>query len=323
MIGIFKNNLFFNSLLLLPYVIIIRIHSLLYPIGYSVQDSDTLLTKIIFGFISSALTQNILAIVIIYFHVLYINRLVIKHRLANQITLLPGLFYAILVSLLPEYSLLTPFLIANTFILMGVGQIFKTYKRPKAADILFNIGFLIAIASLFNPNYILLLLVGLISLFILRSMKVVEILQLISGAILVLLAFCSILFLVDIEFLSELKKVSLIPRLIIFDIRGQSLSKIAIALAMAVFTVISYGSYTFKKSIETRKKIDILYWFLIASLLLLFLSNILNASQILPLCIPLSILLSFNFLNIKNNILQEVFHICILALLFLLNFGLI
>jgi len=322
-IGIFKNNLFFNSLLLLPYVIIIRIHTLLNPIVYSAQESDTLLTKFVFGFVDSALIQNILAILLIYFHVLYINRLVIKHRLANQITLLPGLIYAILVSILPEFSLLTPFLIVNTFVLIGIGQIFKTYKRPKAADILFNIGFLIALAAVFEPNYIILLLVGLIGLFVLRSMKIKEVFQLTSGALLVLFAFCSILYLMDISILPELKKLSLIPRLTILESRGESLYKIAIIFSVSVFTVLSYGSYTIKKSIQNQKKIDILYWFMIAALLLLLLNTSIEASQVLLLFIPLSILLNFNFINIKSILIQEVIHIGVLALLFALNFGLI
>ncbi len=322
-IGIFKNNLFFNSLLLLPYVIIIRINSLLNPIAYSAQETDTLITKFVFGIVDSALTQNILAILIVYFHVLYINRLVIKHRLANQITLLPGLIYAILVSFLPEYSLLTPFLIVNTFVLIGIGQIFKTYKRPKAADILFNVGFLIALAALFIPNYIILLLVGLIGLFVLRSMRVKEIFQLTSGAILVLLAFCSILFLMDIAILPELKKVSLIPRLAIFEIRGESLYKLVSLFGISIFAVLSYGSYTIKKSIQTQKKIDILYWFMIAAVFLLFLNTSIDASQALLLFLPLSILLNFNFIHIKSILIQEVIHIGILTLLFLINFGII
>ena len=323
MIGIFKNNLFFNSLLLLPYVILIRIHSLLNPIEYKIQDSDTLLTKSIFGFIDSALTQNVLAIMIIYFHVLYINRLVIKHRLTNQITLLPGLIYAILVTMLPEFSLLSPFLIANTFILIGIGQISNTYKRPKAADLLFNIGFLFAVASLFIPNHILLLFVGMIGLFVLRSMKIIEIFQLLSGAILVLIAFCSTLFLLDINIIPEIMKVSIIPRLAIFESRGASLYKIAAIFAIAVFAVLSYGKYTLKKSIQTQKKINILYWFMIASLSMLFLFTTINANQVLLLFIPLSILLNTNFNNIKSILFQEIIHICILGLLFALNFGLI
>jgi len=322
-IGIFKNNLFFNSLLLLPYVILIRIHSLLYPVAYEVQGSDTLLTKTIYSLVGSPLVQNILAVILVYFQVLYINRLVIQHRLANKITLLPGLIYALLVSFLPEYSMLSPFLIGNTLILICINQIFKSYKRPKAADLLFNIGFLIAIASLIIPNYIVLLLVGIIGLFVLRSMKFSEVFQMISGVLLVFIAFSSILFLLDIKVMPELVKVSIIPRLAIFDIRGESLYKMAVIFGMSIFTVLSYGKYTLKKSIQTQKKIDILYWFMMASLFMLFLFTEINANQVLVLFIPIAIMLNTNFLNIKSVLFQEVMHLVLLALLFALSFGVI
>lgn len=323
MIGIFKNNLFFNSLLLLPYAIVLRIHSLVFPLAYEVVETDTLLTKSIYGFVESGFAQNVFATIIIYFQILYINRIVIKHRLANQITLLPGVIYAILVSFLPEYSLLTPFLIANSFVLVAISQIFKIYKRPKAADLLFNVGFLIAFASLLVPNYLVLLLVGLVGLFVLRSLKIIELFQMILGAATVFFAFGSILFLLDIQVIPELAKISLSPKLIIFENRGESLYKIIVVMGLSVFAVLSYGSYTLKKSIQTQKKLDILFWFMIASLFLLFFFNSIEPSQVLLLYISLSILLNFNFLRIKSHLFQEVLHICLLGLLFALNFGLL
>ncbi|MEM9545134.1 MAG: DUF6427 family protein [Bacteroidota bacterium] len=323
MIGIFKNNLFFNSLLLLPYVVVLRIHSLLFPVAYVPQETDTLITKLVFGTVTSALTQNILAVILLYFHVIYINRLVIKHRIANEITLIPGLIYAVMVSFLPEYSLLTPFVFANTFVLLCIGQIFKTYKRPKSADILFNIGFLIALAANFVSNYIALLLVGLIGLFVLRSMKMVEIMQLISGSFLVLVAFSGILYLLDLPILVELNKASIIPRLSILQLRGLQLYKLLAIAGVAVFTVLSYGTYTIKKNIQTQKKVDILYWFMIASLVLLLVNKTINPSLSLLLFIPAAILLNTNYLNLKRILVQEVIHIVVLIFLFALNFGLI
>ena len=309
--------------MLLLYVVVIRIHSIIDPKIYVALESDTLITKNIFSIIGSPLAQNILAIALVYFHVLFINRLVIKHRLANQITLLPGLIYTMMVSMLPEYNLLTPYLIANTFILVTISQLFKTYKRPKSADILFNVGFFIALASLFVSNYILLLLVGLIGLIVLRSMKINEILQLLSGAFLVLLIFSGTLFLLDLEFLPELLKIRLIPSLDVLAIRGSELYKILIVLVIAIFSVLNYGSYTLKKSIQNQKKIDILYWFMFASGIMFFLFDTKSAGQVLIVFIPLSILMNSTFIDIKNTMFQEAIHICLLALLFALNFGLI
>ena len=323
MIGIFKNNLFFNSLLLLPYVILLRIHSLLYPVAYEISESDTLLTKLIFGFVESALLQNVIAIGLVYYHVLYINRLVIKHRLALQITLLPGLIYSILVSFLPDYSMLSPYLIANTFVLFCVSQIFKTYKKPKAADLLFNIGFYIALSFLFVPNYILLILLGIIGLFVMRSAKLIETLQIMSGVLLVVLAFCSILFLFNLPFLPEILKADLTPKLTIMSLKGESLYNLVVIFVVALFAVFSYNRYTIKKSIQVQKKIDIFYWLMITSFLFLILANPIDANLFLLLCIPLAVFLNLNFNSIKGILVQEIIHISALVLLFIHNFGLL
>ena len=152
MIGIFKNNLFFNSLLLLPYLIVIRINSFISPKTYAIQESDSIVTKAIFNNLESGLGQSIIALLLIYFHILFINRFVIKHRLSNVITLLPGLFYGLLVSMLPEYSMLSPYLFANTFVLLALGEIFSLYKKPKAADLLFNVGFLRPVLLFLYPT---------------------------------------------------------------------------------------------------------------------------------------------------------------------------
>ena len=182
---------------------------------------------------------------------------------------------------------------------------------------------LLSQVHLIIPNYIVLVLVGVIGLFVLRSMKMNEVFQMLSGILLVFILYCSILFLLDIEAIPELVKVSIIPRLVFFDIRGESFYKMAIIFAVSIFTVLSYGKYTLKKSIQTQKKIDILYWFMMASLFMLFLFSEINANQVLLLFIPLAILLNTNFLNIKSILVQEVIHVILLALLIALNFGVI
>jgi hypothetical protein len=154
-------------------------------------------------------------------------------------------------------------------------------------------------------------------------LKPVEIFQLLSGTILLGFAFCSILFLTDVAILPELNKISLVPRLAIIDLDKQALTKVAFFFCMAVFVVISYSSYTLKKSIQSQKKINILYWFMIATLFLFFFSASISSSLVLLFCIPSSILLSLSFVNIKSMLVQEVIHIVVLALLLALNFGVI
>lgn len=323
MIGIFKNNLFFNSLLLLPYLIVIRMNSFIYPTTYIAQESDSLLSQTIFGFFESGFGQNCIALLLIYYHVLFINRLVIKHRLSTTITLLPGLLYGLLVSMLPEYAMLSPHLIANTCILMALGEIYNLYKKSKAADTLFNIGLLVMLATLLVPNYIVFILLGVIGIFVLRSVKLNEIMQMFSGIAVVLFLFCGILYLLSIGIYAELSKITLMPKLSMFNLRGEMLYKASAIGVLAIFAVLRYGSYTLKKSIQVQKKIDILFWCMVVQLIMIFFYTSIHAHLALLVFVPLSILLSFSFMRIKNNLIQEIIHLVALVLLFVLNFGLI
>jgi len=322
-IGIFKNNLFINSLLLLPYIVLLRVKTLISPVGYSIQEEDTFIVKSLFDWISSPLFQSIIAILMVYFHSVYINRLVIKHKLVQQFTLLPGLIYAVLVSMMPEFTALSPHLIANTFILVMIGQLFKIYKSPKVADNIFNVGFWNGVSCLFVPNFIYLIVVGLFSVFILRSVKQKELVQLFSGLFTILFIVFGGMYLYDLDILDEASKMNFSPHLSIFSISGSDIYKVVAWVLLAIFTVLNYNTYMFKKSIQSQKKIDILFWILFGSVVLIFLMTNVVAFNILLMCIPLAIFLNMHLVNIKNPLIQELIHVVFLAVLFTLNFGLI
>ncbi len=293
------------------------------PIGYSLHEEDTFIVKSLFDWVSSPLFQSILAIILVYFHAVYINRLVIKHKLVQQFTLLPGLIYVVLVSLMPELTALSPHLIANTLILIMLGQLFKIYKSPKVADNIFNVGFWIGGASLFVPNYIYLIVVGLFSIFILRSVKQKELVQLFSGLITIFFVVFAGMYIYDLNILDEASKMNFSPHLSIFGVRGAAIYKVICWVLLAVFAVLNYNTYMIKKSIQAQKKIDILFWILLGSAVLIFLISDVVAFNVLLMCIPLSIFLNIHLLNIKNPLAQELIHVVFLVLLFSLNFGLI
>lgn len=293
------------------------------PVGYTVLEEDTFVVKSVFEWFSSPLLQSIIAILLVYLQAVYINRLVIKHRIAPQITLIPGLIYAILVSLMPEFTSLSPYLIANSLILIVVGQLFKIYKTPKVADNIFNVGFFIGAASIFVPNFIYLIIIGLFSIFILRSVRQKELVQLFSGLFTILFVVAGMMYLTDLKILDEASNINFSPHLSIFSLRGIAIYKFVGWILLAVFTVFNYNVYTLKKSIQAQKKVDILFWILFGSAVMLFLMSDVVGYNVLLMCIPLAIFLNVHLVNIKNPLTQELIHVLFLILLFSLNFGLI
>ena len=71
------------------------------------------------------------------------------------------------------------------------------------------------------------------------------------------------------------------------------------------------------------RKVDILFWFMIVQLIMVFFYIQMNAHLALLIFVPLSILLSISFLRIKSNLIQELVHLGGLIILFALNFGLL
>ncbi|MGB4958535.1 MAG: hypothetical protein WBO36_03610, partial [Saprospiraceae bacterium] len=155
--------------------------TLLQPAVFQTDANTNILQNIIYQAIPSGLLQNIVANILIFFHALMINYIFINHRMSREITLFAGVFYVLLVTINIDNSLLSNVLIANSFIILALYNLLKTYKIPHPTANIFNTGFWIGVAGLFYSPYFLFILFGLISLLVLRSFKFIEKLQYFIG----------------------------------------------------------------------------------------------------------------------------------------------
>ncbi len=321
MIRFFKNNVFINSLLLLPVIILFRFGAFVKGYQYVSRPNDTLVMNYLTSLFSHPLSQNILAVFLLYFQTLYINKLSIKHRLTKNITLIPGLLYLTMMSILPEYTNLNPYLIANTFVILALSQLFQTYKNPFVARLNFNYGLLIGLASLFVPSMIYLGFLGIIGLLVMRKFAFNEWLQVVFGIGIVYLFYYSGIFLYDINTTGR-------PS-IYFSFEYPDLKKINSGMLWAATTIfftiiafLSYKKYTVKKSIQAHKKIDILFWLIPFSVLFAFFPvSKAGWSILLPFFIPLSIFMSINLLSIKNTFFQELLYLSMVCFLIVNHLG--
>ena len=325
MLDFFKRNLFLNSLMLLPYTILVRIESLMHADQPTYASDLSPLIAWVNELIPSVLFQNILACLLIFLQAVYINRVVVKHRMSSPITLWPGLVYILLCSIIPQFTYLSAVLLANTFILAAFSDIFKMYKRPFAVKYIFNSGVFISVAAMIYPPYIAYLLAGFIGLAIIRSFKTKEMLQYLSGVLVPFMLYGSWTYyrgifqekmgaLVDSKFGFP---SDIIPK----DTHGYIF--LGIIVFIILITIFSYSSYSMKKSIQVQKKIDILFWMIASALIALLINNNLTADHLLMLAIPLGILLNMNLLKINSDILPELLHLSILILIGVLHFGIL
>ena len=309
--------------MLLPYTILVRIESLMHADQPAYASNLSPFIAWINELIPSVFAQNLLACLLVFLQAVYINRIVVKHRMSIQITLWPGLVYILLCSIVPQCTYLSAVLIANSFILAAFSDIFKIYKRPFAIKFIFNSGVFISIAAMIYPPYIAYLLAGFIGLSIIRSFKTKEMLQYLSGVLVPFMLYGSWTFYRGVlqEKMSGLVEgkfgfpSDIIPK----DTNGYIF--LALILLFIIIAIFSYSSYSMKKSIQVQKKIDILFWMIVSAMIALFINDNLTVDHLLMLSVPLGILLSMNLLKIKSAIFPELIHLGILILIFVLHFG--
>lgn len=94
---------------------------------------------------------QIVALFLTYFQAVYFNVMVNNRDILAKRNYLPGLFYLLFMNISFDCCTLSPVLMATTFVLLSLGTLVKQMNRLEATDEVFEIGFLIGIATLFYP----------------------------------------------------------------------------------------------------------------------------------------------------------------------------
>lgn len=308
---------------MLPYILIIRIHSLIYPVAFNDNDSTSHLTHKIFEMISNPLAQNIVACLLLFFQAVLINRLTIQNRLSRSITLIPGIFYILLCSFLPEYTFLSDYMIANTFLILSISEIMKAYFKPRLTSNIFNSGFFLGLAVLIVPQYFFLMLYGLLAVVVINSLNLLNILQYLSGIITIGCLAFGIEFLLDIDLGHEMGLFAPGFNNFLFSIKTLLTKPVIFLNILFLMSILGYNSYGLKKSIQSQRKIDLLYYFMLSVFISVIFSHDVEIPHMLAMFIPLSILLAMSFLDIKNDMVAEILHAVIVIAIFIIHFNIL
>ncbi len=320
-VTIFKKNLFFNSLLLLPFAMIMRLYSLVFANSLKPVEQGGVLYDLLLQVLpSNHLFQSVLSIFIVFFEAVLINRLVIKNRFSRDITLLPGMFFIILVSIKPSMQVLSPVMIGLIFVIQSFINLFKTYKKYNSERYLFNAGFYLGISILFYSDYIYLLIPLFFSLLSIRTFKLRELLQMISGLLLVAYFYAFGLYWYE--------KPLALPE-INFGFSPISISNIYDYFILGFYsflilnTVVSLRKFVIKKSIQSQKKINIIFSILIFSVVAFFFVQVDDIFNYLYLiAFALSFFTAMIFLRIKNNLILEIVTLVLVFAILIYHFQL-
>ena len=99
----------------------------------------------------SQTVYQLAALVVAAFQVIYFNVMINNRDIFAKRNYVPGLIYLLFLNISFDCCTLSPVLMATTFVLMSFGTMVRQISRLQATDEVFEIGFLIGIASLFYP----------------------------------------------------------------------------------------------------------------------------------------------------------------------------
>lgn len=257
------------------------------------------------------LPPALLATLLVFVQALLLNSLVNTYKLlgSNQYTV--ALLYLLVASALPEFLVLSPALIGNTFVLIALSELFKWYRAHQSAPQLFNVGFWLAIGSLcYFPiaSYYLLALFGLLTL---RNFNFKEWLILTLGFIVPYFWLGTYAFWAD-AWPALLHQYTL-NNIVWLDWHWADSAfiyfKLGLLTLLTLWVLLTASAHFYKINIQQQKNLNILFWTLLLGLLGIFYQRSIGIAFFIYLAIPLSVFLALHLRKIQRRWIAEVLHL--------------
>jgi hypothetical protein len=320
MLTFFRTNQQFLNVLLLFYLAIMRASTFIHTANIVPREQGILTDWVYAFFPPLSMPAAIFAFLLIFFQATAINQIIARYRVATEISLLPGVFYCFFTSMMPDFLPLSSILLANTFLIFAVYNLYDTYKNNYVAGRIFDAGLWLGVASLFHFSYIFLLLWGVICLGILRGMRFKEFFMFLIGLIVPIFLVGVYSFWVDkmTLFAAHFYKNTGIMSFIPYQ-SSMIYVKIGITALLLMLTIIASSQFFSRRNMTAQKYISMLYWLMLFCGLTTLTQHKIELNQLLILSIPLSILLSMTFQRIPFA-MSEALHMLLLMIALILQF---
>lgn len=313
----------FNSLLLLPYAFVLRSVVILFP--------STRIPGEIFGSWGGDVIQNIhhwgaweyiLSTFLVFIQAAIINRLFIKQSMIGEINLYPGLSYILLTALHPSFIGISSLLLANTTLLIALAYLFDVLKKEKQEETRFMAGWWIAVSGLIYTPYFILVLFGLIAMSMLKTLKLKDIFQYLTGFISPFFIgwMMRIIIADDLKTgmqnlfatfgIPSIQKVENLADIITLSIIG----------LLLLISILGYNQIIARKNIHAQKKIDTMYALVFFCIPMILFPLIISVQFLMVLMIPFSLFMAVLLRLIKHPAAAESIHFILFVAAILTQF---
>ena len=320
MLTLFRTNQPLANLLLLVYLGILRFSTFLHPPTIAPEPHGILTGWMFAELPPLSMAANIATFFLIFFQAVALNITVSRYRVATEISLLPGVFYCLVTSLMPDFLPMSSVLLANTFLILALFYLFDTYKNTQVAGRIFDVGLWLGVASLFHFSYILFILWGIVGLGILRGLRPKEFVMFIIG-------YAVPFFLLGVFCFWK----NCLPQLAqhfwlnadFLHFHAQNSQTLYVKLGLiGLLILLTVGASTLffsRRNMTVQKYLSILYWLMLLGGVATLIQSGIDLSHVLILAVPLGVLLSMVFQRI-GAATAEALHMLLLMVALILQF---
>jgi hypothetical protein len=320
-LSIFRTNQLTYSILLLLYAVLLHSSDLISHQNWAPVDSGML-----YDFLTSRIDVNgiygiLLAVALITIQATMINYIVLENRVGEDQNLFAGLFFILVSSVSPILLHFSPAMLANTFIILAISQLMSINKKYSAAEPIFNAGFLVGIAALIFPIYIIFALLALAAVSIMRGNQVRELLALTTGLFLPFFLAYATLFLTDQPFQLDIffDGIGLSKTIASHGNHFESMAAL-VFYTLAIIVIIGHINRLMgRKNIQIQKKLSIIFWALLTGGLGLLISSSLYTDLWIIITVPVGILLGLVFSTLPGR-WAESLHLLLMAAVLIIQY---
>lgn len=238
--------------------------------------------------------SKLIGCLVLFVQAVLFNKVVNDHNLLGKPSFLPALLFVVCTSFADTLGGLSPVLIVNFLLIWLLNQFLICYRKPDARSLIFDMGFMIALATIIYPPMFLFLLIVWVGLLIFRSFNWRE-------WAMSLLGFATVAFFLGFYYYwngvlwsvgSEWVQVKndapfrALPRLVLF-----------IAFAIGLLALVQLRTNFFRSVVHIRKSFQLLTALLAAVILTANAGFGVQINHYVLASVPVAVLLAYYFMH--------------------------
>ncbi len=322
---IFNGNIFLQLAVIFITAFLLWATAFSNSIPMPLPDSVSPLYNFMYNWLhNSPLLYTIIAFILVLGEAFLLNNLLTEYGISPKNSFQTAFWYVILMSFFRGELTLHPVIFVNLCIIVVLLMIFRATSREECYKEVFTSGFFIALASLFLFKSMGLLVAFWIFLIVLQVYSWREWLIILIGICSVYLyMYAYYLYFGDIaakiiEYKHYFQNISFLPQISDFKLQSVYTNiSIIIILLLSVISFVKILIIVSEKIIYIRRMTLILIWLFVIIIGISVFINSRHLDDYYLALLPLSVLISYYYFNIKRLVFSEIFFLMLIASLIL------